>query len=160
MAAMPHYIRCIKPNDAKAPNLYDDRICLHQVKYLGLLENIRIRRSGYAYRQTFQNFLQRYGGNKYCAVTRRTSSWVSHSSPIGLHRFYLLSRRTCYAGDYIWKGKPKDGCICIFEDYGLSAEEWVLGVTKVFIRHPESVRVNLGDFFLIRIPTTPLLVFC
>ena len=62
MAAMPHYIRCIKPNDAKAPNLYDDRICLHQIKYLGLLENIRIRRSGYAYRQTFQNFLQRYDG--------------------------------------------------------------------------------------------------
>jgi myosin-1 len=59
MTAMPHYIRCIKPNDMKSAGLYDDRLCLHQIKYLGLLENIRIRRAGYAYRQTFQNFLQR-----------------------------------------------------------------------------------------------------
>lgn len=31
----------------------------HQVEYLGLRENIRVRRAGYAYRRAFQKFLQR-----------------------------------------------------------------------------------------------------
>lgn len=31
----------------------------HQVEYLGLRENIRVRRAGFAYRRIFQKFLQR-----------------------------------------------------------------------------------------------------
>ncbi|XP_023382556.1 unconventional myosin-If-like, partial [Pteropus vampyrus] len=32
----------------------------HQVEYLGLKENIRVRRAGFAYRRQFAKFLQRY----------------------------------------------------------------------------------------------------
>lgn len=32
----------------------------HQVEYLGLKENIRVRRAGYAYRRVFRKFLNRY----------------------------------------------------------------------------------------------------
>nr|DBA25354.1 TPA: hypothetical protein GDO54_012892 [Pyxicephalus adspersus] len=56
----PYYVRCIKPNDQKSPLLFDDRRCLHQVEYLGLLENLRVRRAGFAYRQPYDRFLQRY----------------------------------------------------------------------------------------------------
>ncbi|XP_056374744.1 unconventional myosin-Ig [Hyla sarda] len=56
----PYYVRCIKPNDQKSPILFDDRRCLHQVEYLGLLENVRVRRAGFAYRQTYDRFLLRY----------------------------------------------------------------------------------------------------
>lgn len=56
----PSYIRCIKPNDSKRPNLFDNRTVLHQVKYLGLMENLRVRRAGFCYRRTFTAFLQRY----------------------------------------------------------------------------------------------------
>lgn len=31
----------------------------HQVEYLGLKENIRVRRAGYAYRRVFRKFLNR-----------------------------------------------------------------------------------------------------
>ena len=31
----------------------------HQVEYLGLKENIRVRRAGYAYRREFEKFLRR-----------------------------------------------------------------------------------------------------
>lgn len=54
----PHYIRCIKPNDNKSSSEYDQRRCGHQIKYLGLLENIRVRRAGFAYRQNFDKFLE------------------------------------------------------------------------------------------------------
>jgi len=60
MSKTPHYIRCIKPNEEKLPGEFDDRLCLHQVRYLGLLENVRVRRAGFCFRQTFEAFLDRY----------------------------------------------------------------------------------------------------
>ncbi|XP_030645361.1 unconventional myosin-Ig [Chanos chanos] len=56
----PYYVRCIKPNEVKSPMLFDDARCQHQVAYLGLLENVRVRRAGFAYRQPYARFLQRY----------------------------------------------------------------------------------------------------
>uniref|UniRef100_A0A8C1XTR4 Myosin IG n=1 Tax=Cyprinus carpio TaxID=7962 RepID=A0A8C1XTR4_CYPCA len=56
----PYYVRCIKPNEVKSSMLFDDGRCQHQVAYLGLLENVRVRRAGFAYRQPYARFLQRY----------------------------------------------------------------------------------------------------
>ncbi|KAM5151035.1 unconventional myosin-Ic isoform 1-T1 [Callospermophilus lateralis] len=56
----PAYIRCIKPNDAKQPGRFDEVLIRHQVKYLGLMENLRVRRAGFAYRRKYEAFLQRY----------------------------------------------------------------------------------------------------
>uniref|UniRef100_A0A3Q3DYG7 Myosin IG n=1 Tax=Hippocampus comes TaxID=109280 RepID=A0A3Q3DYG7_HIPCM len=56
----PYYVRCIKPNELKSPLLFDDARCQHQVAYLGLLENVMVRRAGFAYRQPYARFLQRY----------------------------------------------------------------------------------------------------
>ncbi|KAJ3598205.1 hypothetical protein NHX12_001716 [Muraenolepis orangiensis] len=60
MKCTPHYIRCIKPNETKKPRDWEDKRAHHQVEYLGLRENIRVRRAGYAYRRAFAKFLQRY----------------------------------------------------------------------------------------------------
>lgn len=38
---------------------FDDVLVRHQVKYLGLMENLRVRRAGFAYRRRFEAFLQR-----------------------------------------------------------------------------------------------------
>lgn len=56
----PSYIRCIKPNDIKQAGVFDETLVNHQVKYLGLMENLRVRRAGFAYRRVFEKFLQRY----------------------------------------------------------------------------------------------------
>ncbi|CAB3408384.1 unnamed protein product [Caenorhabditis bovis] len=60
MKCSPHYIRCIKPNETKRPNDWDESRVRHQVEYLGLKENIRVRRAGFAYRRPFDKFAQRY----------------------------------------------------------------------------------------------------
>ncbi|XP_031834732.1 unconventional myosin-Ie [Nomia melanderi] len=60
MRCTPHYIRCIKPNETKKPRDWDAVRVKHQVEYLGLKENIRVRRAGFAYRRTFSKFLHRY----------------------------------------------------------------------------------------------------
>ncbi|XP_072917472.1 myosin IEb isoform X2 [Hemitrygon akajei] len=60
MKCTPHYIRCIKPNETKRAKDWEETRVKHQVEYLGLSENIRVRRAGYAYRRLFHKFLQRY----------------------------------------------------------------------------------------------------
>uniref|UniRef100_A0A8C6U1D4 Unconventional myosin-Id n=1 Tax=Neogobius melanostomus TaxID=47308 RepID=A0A8C6U1D4_9GOBI len=44
----PYYVRCIKPNEVKSPLLFERHA------------NVRVRRAGFAYRQTYPRFLQRY----------------------------------------------------------------------------------------------------
>ncbi|KAJ9600377.1 hypothetical protein L9F63_009305, partial [Diploptera punctata] len=60
MKCTPHYIRCIKPNETKRPKDWEELRVKHQVEYLGLKENIRVRRAGFAYRRPFRKFLHRY----------------------------------------------------------------------------------------------------
>ncbi|XP_029080847.1 unconventional myosin-Ih isoform X2 [Monodon monoceros] len=56
----PSYIRCIKPNESKEPSKFDVFLIRHQIKYLGLMEHLRVRRAGFAYRRKYEHFLQRY----------------------------------------------------------------------------------------------------
>ncbi|XP_071788878.1 LOW QUALITY PROTEIN: unconventional myosin-Ia-like [Asterias amurensis] len=60
LAKEPNYIRCIKPNDYKESMTFDRALVRHQVRYLGLMENVRVRRAGYAFRQLYEIFLKRY----------------------------------------------------------------------------------------------------
>ncbi|CAM1324369.1 MYO1A (predicted) [Pycnogonum litorale] len=62
-----NYIRCIKPNEMKQPRIFERALVQHQVKYLGLMENIRVKRAGYCHKQTYESFLRRY--KMLCVVT-------------------------------------------------------------------------------------------
>ncbi|KAG9103459.1 class II myosin [Ceratobasidium sp. 370] len=112
MRAQPAYIRTIKPNQNRSATEYDVKAILHQIKYLGLQENIRVRRAGFAYRNTFEKMVE---------------------------RFYLLSPATSYAGEYTWTGDARSGCEKILTDVGIAREEWQMGVTKAFIKNPETL---------------------
>lgn len=56
----PFYVRCVKPNPVQSPNIWDEQLVRHQVAYLGLVENVRVRRAGFASRQRYDRFLKRY----------------------------------------------------------------------------------------------------
>ncbi|KAG7168346.1 Unconventional myosin IC-like [Homarus americanus] len=74
MSKEPSYIRCIKPNDDKRSFYFDEERVSHQVKYLGLMENLRVRRAGFAYRRTYEIFLGRY--KSVCPAT-----WPNYPGP-------------------------------------------------------------------------------
>ncbi|XP_055973567.1 unconventional myosin-Ia [Sorex fumeus] len=56
----PNYIRCLKPNEQQQHRLFSSELVAVQARYLGLLENVRVRRAGYAFRQAYAPFLERY----------------------------------------------------------------------------------------------------
>ncbi|CAK7269723.1 class II myosin [Sporothrix epigloea] len=112
MRCQPSYIRTIKPNENKSPTEYNQPNVLHQIKYLGLQENVRIRRAGFAYRQSFEKFVE---------------------------RFFLLSPATSYAGEYTWTGSPEAAVKQILKDTSIPSEEWQMGVSKAFIKSPETL---------------------
>jgi myosin heavy subunit len=53
----PHYCRCIKPNPRKAPLEFDGMMTLQQLTYSGVFEAITIRKQGFPFRLTHENFM-------------------------------------------------------------------------------------------------------
>uniref|UniRef100_M4A0I4 Myosin IH n=1 Tax=Xiphophorus maculatus TaxID=8083 RepID=M4A0I4_XIPMA len=80
----------------------------HQVKYLGLMEHLRVRRAGFAYRRKYEDFLKRY--KPLCPAT-----WPH------------------------WRGMPADGVEVLAQHLGYLPDEYKMGRTKIFIRHPRTL---------------------
>ncbi|XP_065839410.1 unconventional myosin-Ia-like isoform X2 [Oscarella lobularis] len=109
MAKNPNYIRCIKPNERKQALVFDESLILHQVRYLGLMENVKVRRAGFAYRHQYDQMLMRYkmlGGPK---------TWPK------------------------WVGHPKEGVRHLLKTLGVKKGEYAFGRTKIFIRNPATL---------------------
>lgn len=56
----PHYIKCVKPNGAKAARSFQAQLVMEQLRYSGVLEVVRIRREGFPIRMGFQEFYRLY----------------------------------------------------------------------------------------------------
>jgi len=110
-ACKPHYVRTIKPNDTKKPGDWDSARIRHQVQYLGLLENVRVRRAGFCFRAPYERFL-----NRYKKLSEKT--WGTWGE---------------------WSGDGKEGTTIILSSTPLDQKQFQYGKTKIFIRHPESL---------------------
>jgi len=105
----PHYIRCIKPNETKSAVQFTDQIVRHEARYLGILENIRVRRAGYCFRQLYQSFLERY---KMLA----SQTWPNWRD-----------------------GPVREGVKHILDVFNLKSPDCEFGKTKLFVRDPRTV---------------------
>lgn len=56
----PHYIRCIKPNPFKQPNIFMKKMVLSQCRCSGVMESIRICLEGYPTKKLYGEFFDRY----------------------------------------------------------------------------------------------------
>ena len=54
-----HYVRCIKPNRAKSSSTFDRLLAAEQLRCAGVVEAIRISRSGYPQRMAHAEFAAR-----------------------------------------------------------------------------------------------------
>jgi myosin I len=105
----PHYVRCIKPNDEKKAGRLNEERTRHQIRYLGLVENVRVRRAGFANRQPYERFMQRY--KMVCPQT-----WPRWKG-----------------------GNDKQGTEAILKHLNVGKDEFKFGKTKVFIRNPKTL---------------------
>uniref|UniRef100_A0A3Q3XF58 Myosin Ic, paralog b n=1 Tax=Mola mola TaxID=94237 RepID=A0A3Q3XF58_MOLML len=117
----PCYVRCIKPNDAKQPGRFDEVLVRHQVKYLGLMESLRVRRAGFAYRRRFEAFLQRYKPlcpetwpNWHGALVDGVSTLVSHLGykeeeyKLGSSKIFIRFPKTLFTTEDALEAKKPD----------------------------------------------------
>ncbi|CAG08020.1 unnamed protein product, partial [Tetraodon nigroviridis] len=58
--AEPFFIRCIRSNAQKKEMYLDEALVIQQLRYTGMLETVRIRRSGYGAKYTFQEFVNQF----------------------------------------------------------------------------------------------------
>lgn len=59
-SSSPLFIRCLKPNAMKKPGMANSDMLLEQLRYTGMLETVRIRKSGYPRRLAIPTVLERY----------------------------------------------------------------------------------------------------
>lgn len=83
----PHFIRCIKPNNLQSPGLYEQTLVLQQLRCCGVLEVVRISRSGFPTRMSHQKFARRYG---FLLLENVTSQDPLSVSVAILHQFNIL----------------------------------------------------------------------
>uniref|UniRef100_A0A183BVL5 Unconventional myosin-Ie n=1 Tax=Globodera pallida TaxID=36090 RepID=A0A183BVL5_GLOPA len=109
MRCVPHYVRCIKPNERKRALEFNEQRVLHQVRYLGLCENIRVRRAGFVYRRAFERFLWRYAilctetwprwhgeARKGCELICRSSELVETEFRLGHSKIFIRNPESLF----------------------------------------------------------------
>ena len=57
---VPHYIRCLKPNDELVSDCFDPKMIVDQLRCGGVLEAVRVSRAGYPTRYPHDVFKARY----------------------------------------------------------------------------------------------------
>ncbi|KAJ3101048.1 Unconventional myosin-Ib [Phlyctochytrium planicorne] len=116
MSKNPHYIRCIKPNASKKAGLFDDELVLHQIRYLGLQESIRVRRSGFCYRQKYPKFLDRFKMLSPATWPKWNGGHIPSDSDVVV-----------------------EGVKAVLGALKVPQTEWRIGKTKIFIRNPATL---------------------
>ena len=121
------YVRCIKPNNEKLPNRYNDELVVTQLCYSGMLDIVRIRRE--VRTQTFfsleaQHLITTFGAN-LCFL---------QGYPVHVRAKDFLDKYSCLA-----QGKlPSNGKMAvshIMHALKVPETEWQIGKTKVFLRY-------------------------
>ncbi|KAG0174050.1 Myosin type-2 heavy chain 1 [Apophysomyces sp. BC1034] len=100
-----HYIRCIKPNEAKVAWAFEPNMVLSQLRACGVLETIRISCAGYPTRWTFEEFADRY----YALVD--SQYWDPKKNP-----------------------DIRKLCMVILDAYIKDPDKYQIGLTKLFFR--------------------------
>lgn len=101
-----HYIRCIKPNEAKEAWKFEGPMVLSQLRACGVLETVRISCAGYPTRWTYEEFALRY----YMLVPSK--QWTSEIRQMASA---ILAK-------------------ALGESTGEKQDKYQLGLTKIFFR--------------------------
>jgi myosin-1 len=127
MKCVPHYIRTLKPNEVKKPGVFDVPRCTHQVTYLGLVENVRIRRAGFCYRVDAGRFMRRFRCLSAKTWPKAAGKTLPQEAEVLLtDKEAVWIEDAAGLKDYFLRGKEGQGAFQV-------------GTSKVFIRQPKGL---------------------
>lgn len=88
-----HFIRSIKPNNEQCPNLFSRDLVLHQLKYSGIFDIIRMKSEGYNYRYKWNDLIIELNrrGCISAKVFKKVTSSQSYDSIKYLFKSYVQS---------------------------------------------------------------------
>ena len=80
-----HFVRCIKPNELKKSDFWNPLLVLQQVRYMGLLDSLKIRKNSFPFRFTYANFFEIFqdldsspnGTRNYRTLVRENANFES-----------------------------------------------------------------------------------
>ena len=124
--SQPKFVRCIKPNAVKRPQLFESIDVNRQLQYSGVLETVKIRRAGYPVRRDYEEFVQRY----QIFLNKKQREWVKE--PKAKAREILTSMKTYHKK---------------FQHLADPAQlNWQVGLSKIFMKYEvsEALEVCLG----------------
>ena len=120
-----HYIRCIKPNEAKVAWQFEPQMVLSQLRACGVLETIRISCAGYPSRLTFDELVQRFILNAQLAYLFYYTTLLMKSL---LDRYYML----VHSDNWILESRKL--CSLILDSSIKEQDKYQIGITKIFFR--------------------------
>ncbi len=117
-STIPHFIRCVKPNMEQVANKFDPVLALNQLKYSGLFEAIRIRKSGYEVRINHDLFVKRYKhiipfNNQFKDLLKKITNLAATGSEVNQDQwkdaseFLLNKMNEKFTQDAFWIEKKK-----------------------------------------------------
>ncbi|XP_064474850.1 myosin-IIIb-like isoform X2 [Ornithodoros turicata] len=71
---LPHFVRCLKPNEHRLPGVVAKEKLLCQLRYTGVIETVHVRQQGFSHRFSFAEFIKRYGFLAFSANERMAAN--------------------------------------------------------------------------------------
>ncbi|KAG8129050.1 hypothetical protein E2320_015812, partial [Naja naja] len=101
------FVQCMKPNSKKVPDIFDTEYVACQLRHLGILEAISLRKGGYPIRLSFHHFLTRYGvlaGQGPSCLQKRKSCVAVLSHVVGdISELYQIGVTKVFLKEKIWQ---------------------------------------------------------
>ncbi len=91
-----NYIRCLKPNELKKKEFFIPTFVFQQIRYLGILDTIRIRKDGYPNRKNFKDFLLAFEEVCYWKDKKSCEFYKNHSDEKEIRDLAITSLKIMY----------------------------------------------------------------
>jgi len=128
-----HYIRCLKPNDERIKEVIAPCFVFNQIRYLGILDSIRIRKENFPKRIPFKEFYFKY--NEFLELYKPRDG-IYHFNLKPLKEIIDLDDKNTY---FI------DGCLTILDEFFNDRKnyECLIGKTKLYLMQNFNYRIEL-----------------
>jgi len=137
-----HYIRCFKPNEEQAPNVFKEQLVLDQIVQCGTIELVKTMQDGYPNRCLFEDITSRFqtllpdSFRRYGMRTFIEALMLAYQVPrkewaLGMSRLFLKAGQLRMLEDIRTEGKTPDASALQRIVSGIVRKRWISAVHAI-----------------------------